>query len=111
MKLTHALRVIEQLRRIDPDMPIAQAHCLIAIAMSEDGLSLVDLAKKVGIGAASTSRYVAALGKVDRHRETGLGLVQAHEDPLERRKKIVSLTKKGKTFIEELTGEHHADLS
>lgn len=110
MSLQDHLKFIQGVSRLESEMPLQQLHCLLVIAQSEDGLSLTDLAKKVGIGLATASRYVAALGKQNRHREEGLLLVEAFEDPMERRKKIIRLTKKGKIAIEKLAGDLNADL-
>ena len=111
MPLQDHLKFIQGVSRLEPEMPLQQLHCLLVIAGAVDGLSLTELAQKVGIGLATASRYVAALGKQNRHREEGLLLVEAFEDPMERRKKIIRLTKKGKMAIEKLAGELNANLS
>lgn len=105
MQLKDALRLVQGIRQISSDMPLQQAHCFLLIAETEDGLSLSDLAKKANIGLATASRYVAALGKLNRHREEGLQLIEAFEDPMERRKKIIRLTAKGKIAIRKALGE------
>ena len=96
--LTEALA---QLKNLDGDMPVSQALSLILIAGNE-GLSLKELAQKTEIGMASASRYVSNFGKVTKPGSKGLGLVAAVEDPLERRKKIITLTPKGRTFVNKL---------
>ena len=63
-----------------------------------EGISMKDLAEKVGIAQSSTSRNVAALSKWHRLGKEGLDLVEAIEDPAERRRKIVYLTSKGKAL-------------
>jgi DNA-binding MarR family transcriptional regulator len=97
------MRSLEILRGLDSDMPLAQAICLLLIADNE-GLSLKDLAEKAGIGMASASRYVAYFGKPHPGlgHKSGLGLVVATEDPLERRKKTITLTAKGRALINKL---------
>lgn len=111
MPLQDHLKFIQGVSKMEPEMPLQQLHCLLVIAGAGEGLSLTELAQKVGIGLATASRYVAALGKQNRHREEGLLLVEAFEDPMERRKKIIRLTKKGRAAIEKLAGELNADLS
>ena len=86
-------------------MPIQQAKCLFIVATEEDGMSLSDIAKKAGIPLATASRYIGALGKINRHKQEGLQLIESFEDPMERRKKIIRLTSKGKVVIRKLLGE------
>lgn len=110
MPLEDHLKFIRGIARIEPDMPLQQLHCLLVIAQAEEGMSLTDIATKVGIGLATASRYVAALGKQNRHHQEGLLLVESFEDPMERRKKIIRLTSKGRLSINKLVGELNADL-
>ena len=105
MPLNEALRLIQAIREIDSEMPLQQIHCLLLIAKEQEGMSLSDLAKKAGIGLATASRYVAALGKINRHREEGLKLIESFEDPMERRKKIIRLTAKGKVALNKVLGD------
>lgn len=111
MELRDALRLCASIREIDPEMPLQQAHCFLLIAEVEEGMSLSDLARKAGIGLATASRYVGALGKINRHRESGLQLIESFEDPMERRKKIIRLTAKGKVALKKALGEMNANLS
>lgn len=94
-------KALTLLRDLDSDMPMAQALSLLVIAENE-GLSLKDLAEKVGVGMASASRYVAFFGKPSASGKKGLGLVVAVEDPMERRKKTITLTAKGRQVIAKL---------
>lgn len=110
MPLQDFLKFVRGVSKLEPEMPLQQLHCLLVIAQSEEGMSLTDISHKVGIGLATASRYVAALGKQNRHREEGLLLVESFEDPMERRKKIIRLTAKGKAAINKLIGELNADL-
>jgi DNA-binding MarR family transcriptional regulator len=107
MQLNEALKLVQGIRQIDPEMPLQQAHCFLIIAEAEEGLSLSDIAKKANIGLATASRYVAALGKLNRHREEGLQIIEAFEDPMERRKKIIRLTHKGKLALNKALGNGH----
>lgn len=111
MPLVDCLKFIQGVARIEAEMPLQQLHCLLLIAQAEEGLSLTDLSKKAGIGLATASRYVSALGKQNRHREEGLLFVEAFEDPMERRKKIIRLTPKGRATINKLIGDKDANIS
>lgn len=102
MPIEVALKVLETFKNLDAEMPLQQARCLLLIAKAKDGCSLTELANKAGIGLATASRYVAALGKINRKKEQGLQLIEAFEDPMERRKKIIRLTPKGKAALKRL---------
>lgn len=100
-----ALRILTGIAAIDPEMPLQQARCLFIVAQSEEGMSLSEIAKKAGIGLATASRYIGALGKINRHREEGLLLIESFEDPMERRKKTIRLTPKGRITIRKILGD------
>jgi DNA-binding MarR family transcriptional regulator len=104
MKLSDALGLLHNFTEY-ADMPMSQAYSLLLIARYE-GLSLKDLAHRANVGMASASRYVAMFGSQGYRGEKGLGLVEALEDPMERRKKIIKLTPKGKTVVNKLLGEN-----
>jgi DNA-binding MarR family transcriptional regulator len=92
------VRVLEQFRRLDPDMPIQYALSFLTIAEHE-GLSMGDLAQRLAIAQSSASRNIAALSKWHSFGKKGHDLVEAREDPRERRRKIVTLTKSGRRLV------------
>lgn len=100
-EVTTVVHVLEAFRKLDPDLPIQYALSFMTIAQSE-GISIGELAERLGIAQSSASRNVAALSKWHSFGKAGLDLVQAQEDPRERRRKIVTLTDKGRAFLEEL---------
>ncbi|WP_207455845.1 MarR family transcriptional regulator [Azospirillum sp. SYSU D00513] len=95
------VHVLEAFRRLDPDLPIQYALSFMTIARNE-GLSIGELAERLGIAQSSASRNVAALSRWHSFGKAGLGLVQAVEDPRERRRKVVTLTDTGRAFLDEL---------
>lgn len=105
MTLQDIQRLLEMISAIQPEMPLQQARCLFIVAGSEEGMSLSDIAKKAGIGLATASRYIGALGKTNRRREEGLQLIESFEDPMERRKKIIRLTPKGRAAVRRIIGD------
>ncbi len=97
-EIATVIRVLEEFRRLDPDMPIQYALSFLTIAQNE-GLSMGDLAQRLGIAQSSASRNIAALSKWHSFGKAGHDLVEAHEDPRERRRKIVNLTARGHHLI------------
>jgi len=96
-------RVLEAFRTLDPDLPIQYALSFMTIAQNE-GISIGELADRLGIAQSSASRNVAALSRWHSFGKAGLDLVSAQEDPRERRRKVVALTDKGRAFLDELRG-------
>ncbi|MFY7778204.1 MAG: MarR family winged helix-turn-helix transcriptional regulator [Elstera sp.] len=96
------IRVLEEFRTLDPDLPIQYALSFLTLAQNE-GLSMGELAQRLAIAQSSASRNIAALSDWHSFGKPGLGLVEAREDPRERRRKLVSLTAKGHAFLHRLT--------
>jgi DNA-binding MarR family transcriptional regulator len=97
-EIATVIRVLEAFRRFDPDMPIQYALSFLTIAQNE-GLSMGDLAQRLGIAQSSASRNIAALSRWHSFGKAGHDLVDAQEDPRERRRKIVSLTPRGHRLV------------
>lgn len=100
-EITVLMRVLEEFRKLDPDLPIQYALSFLTLAANE-GLSLGELATRLGIAQSSASRNVAALSAWHSFGKPGLDLVEAREDPRERRRKLVTLTPKGHALVETL---------
>lgn len=96
---TNKLNVLEEFRKIDPEMPIQMAVVFLNIA-SDEGLNMTELYKRSGISQSSVSRNVAALSKWHRLNKAGHDLVVTKEDPNERRRKVVFLTNKGRILAD-----------
>lgn len=94
-------RFLEEFRKLDPEMPTQQAAAFLMVAMTP-GITMKDMARKLGISQASCSRNVSALSEMHRLNKPGLDLVYAIEDPAERRRKIVNLTPRGERVAESL---------
>lgn len=94
-------RAVEELRKIDPEMQAHTINIFLVVCMNP-GITMKDLGQQLGVSQATMSRNIAALGKVHRLNRPGLDLVEAQEDPAERRRKIVNLTPKGKRIKDAL---------
>ncbi|HYD98556.1 MAG TPA: MarR family winged helix-turn-helix transcriptional regulator [Alphaproteobacteria bacterium] len=101
MQIDRLIEVLEEFRKLDPDMPIQYALSFLTLAQGEN-LSIRELAERLGIAQSSASRNVAALSEWHSFAKPGHHLVVAREDPRERRRKIVSLTAKGEHLLARL---------
>ena len=99
--LNKIYRVIEEFRKLDPEIPSQAINAFLYIVLHE-GSSIKDIGEALNLRQSSASRNVALLSKIHRLRKPGLGLVEAKEDPRDRRWKTVSLTARGRRFLEDL---------
>ena len=101
--LMRVFQIIEEFRKIYPDMQMQTAGIFVTISLNE-GITMKDLGQKCGLAQSTTSRNVSLLSDKLRHDKNGYGLVVAEEDPVERRRKIVKLTPAGRRVAASLSG-------
>lgn len=94
------LRLLRELQKIDPAFPLQYAVCLGIISQSQ-GLSISDLAEKASLSLSTVSRIVGALSST-RQKGEPYGLIRVKICPLEKRKKELYLTAKGRLFIQSI---------
>jgi DNA-binding MarR family transcriptional regulator len=103
MELRVVMGVLDLFSELDSEMPLGQIKALLMVGIAGDnGITMTDLSEKLGIGISTCSRHIGALGSINRYHEAGFKLVEAVEDPLERRRKIITLTFSGQAFIKRL---------
>jgi len=76
------------------EIPASQVLTFLAVAFRGEA-PMAELAEATGVVLSSVSRNVAKLGPGATPKDPGLGLLQAKEDPWNRKRKLVSLTKAG----------------
>ncbi|WP_018868260.1 MULTISPECIES: MarR family winged helix-turn-helix transcriptional regulator [unclassified Thioalkalivibrio] len=96
-----AISFLKEVQMVQADMPAQTLRTFIEVA-NRPGITMTELARRLGYSQASCSRNVAALGKWHSYNKKGHDLLKAEEDPAERRRKIVKLTPKGELFAEAL---------
>lgn len=96
------LKIIERFREIDGEMQAQAMAVLMKVAKSPLPLRMHDIAIELGLSQSTISRNVAYLGDWNRRKEAGHKLLEAYEDPAERRRKLVRLTAKGRRFVKSL---------
>jgi DNA-binding MarR family transcriptional regulator len=92
------LKIIEEMRKFDTQIE-AQAIAVflyVAVHGGKDGVAMQTISEDLDISQSSVSRNAYKLGDVNRHKKIGVGLLETFEDPMERRRKLVRLTAKGK---------------
>ena len=107
--LMRVFQILEEFRKIYPDMQMQTASVFVTIALNE-GITMKDLGQRTGLAQSSCSRNVALLSEWLKHNKPGYGLVVAQEDPVERRRKIIHLTPKGQRVAASLDMLVRAEL-
>ena len=92
------LKIIEEMRKFDTQIE-AQAIAVflfVAVHGGKEGVAMQTISEELDISQSSVSRNAYKLGDINRHKKIGVGLLETFEDPMERRRKLVRLTSKGK---------------
>lgn len=94
------LELLHQIQKIDPEFPLQYAVCLTEISLDE-GCSLTTLAERANLTLSTISRIVGALSD---YRQNGqpYGLVEIRISAVERRRKELYLTARGRSTIQKL---------
>lgn len=111
--LQKLLKLIGAFREIEAEMPMQMAQTFLETAM-QPGITMQKLGEQLGVSQSSTSRNVQTLGKWHRMGKPGYDLIEAVEDPIDSRRKIMFLTKDGNALVKRLLaildGEYSADF-
>lgn len=101
-----ALQALEIFRALDTDMPIGEAVAFLLIALGETkdggGLTVTEVGQQGGFSLASASRHMKSLNKIDRYGKAGHELVIDPRDPKDDRRKVLKLTHKGRTILNQI---------
>lgn len=98
-----AIRVLEAFKEVDQEMTLA-AMLTFLYAVERDGQTgnqrEIDL--RLDMTGATASRSISHFLDYKRPRVPGLGMLESIPDPEDRRYKMITLTRKGLTFTENL---------
>jgi DNA-binding MarR family transcriptional regulator len=100
-QVNKSLKVIDVFRELDPMMPIGQVAFFLTAAKNEE-MTLSEIAERSGLAIATASRYLANLTGLDRYKQEGLNLLDAYDNPMNRRQKLVVLTDAGRKLFSKL---------
>lgn len=99
--LNKYLKIFDVFQMLDVEMPIGQIVFFLNAAKLE-GSSLSEIAAASDAKLGTASRYLSNLSKIDRFRRAGLDLLKSHENPMNRRMKVIELTDKGIAVLAKL---------
>lgn len=80
------------------DLPTQMVQMLLEVAAAGE-ISQQELEKRVGISRAAISRFLSILS-VGSPLKPGLKVLTTYEDPEYRKRKMVSITKKGQIIVQ-----------
>lgn len=104
MSKSNLLKIIEEVRKFDDQME-AQAIAVffyVGVHGYENGVLMQQIQKDLSLAQSSVSRNVYKLADFNRHKKKAVGLLNTFDDPMERRRKKVILTSKGKRVFNSL---------
>lgn len=99
-------RLLQRFAQFDASMQVSTVMVLLYVAEMEDkagGLSTVDVQQAVGLSNAAASRNTNYWGPGTKSMtDAGTGYISVDFDPLDRRKRLLRLTPKGRAFVTQL---------
>jgi DNA-binding MarR family transcriptional regulator len=99
--ITKFHKALKRVRKIQSDFPASALHCLV-IVMTNEGVTQLDVSKKLDLPRSTTSRCMRLLSDRLEPGKDGMGLIYFLADPNDTRFKGSYLTPKGKALMEEL---------
>ena len=102
LKAEELLGLTRKLAEMDVDTTITQLQCLLEIYLNPSEMRVSDIAKRSLVTPPSTTRTVDLYSEIGFNKKEGKGFIRRDADPKDRRFKLLTLTPKGKQFVESL---------
>jgi DNA-binding MarR family transcriptional regulator len=100
--LKAVLNALKPFRKERETMPLQYVAAFILVA-SDENQNVSTYATRAGTSQSLMTRHLMDLGEVNRHHSEGFGLVEAYDDLMDRRNRLVRLTPKGRHVVWEMT--------
>jgi DNA-binding MarR family transcriptional regulator len=100
--LSCAIAVIEEFRRINPEMQAQQMLTLLLVA-KEEGITPKEVGERIGISQAAASRCIADWTGWTSRKENGPDFIEPRVDLMDTRRKLLHLKPKGRVFVGKVT--------
>jgi DNA-binding MarR family transcriptional regulator len=101
--LISLLKALKPFHDLNSTMPLQYVTAFLQVAIKE-GQTVSEYANLSGTSQSLMTRHLADLGTLNRHHEAGYDLVEAKDDPMDRRTKRNQLTAKGQRLVGQLLG-------
>jgi len=98
---TRVLLILEELRKLDPELPANQAAAFLVIAKQE-GISQQTVGHLVGASKSQSQRIFDKLSDRGINGRPGLGLIEVQVGPSDARERLAYLTPKGRRVVQSL---------
>lgn len=92
---------LKPFRKVRETIPLQYVITFLIVA-AEENQNVSTYATRAGISQSLMTRHLSDLGSVNRYHEEGFGLVEAYEDLMDRRNRLIRLTAKGKSVVWEI---------
>lgn len=97
----HLARAVEEFLDLDKGLTLFQMHAFL-LASTNEGQTQKWIEEKMDTSNATASRTISRWMETDRGGKTGLGMIRSEIDPSDRRYRIITLTPKGRAFLEKV---------
>jgi DNA-binding MarR family transcriptional regulator len=99
--LKSQLNALKPFRAVREAMPLQYVVAFLLVA-TEENQNVTEYAKRAGVSQSLMTRHLSDLGEVNRYHEAGFGLVEAYDDMMDRRNRLIRLSTKGKHVVWEM---------
>jgi DNA-binding MarR family transcriptional regulator len=96
------LRMMQEFRDLDPELPMQTAYVFLLVAEAGLEIRQNELLCRSGMSASALSRSISSLDKWSWLKRPGLNLVRSEPDLMDRRKRLLRLTKEGHALFRKL---------
>lgn len=100
--LSKLRRIIEEFRKMDPEMPSHHAMAFLLIA-SEEGQSQIAISRALGLSRSAMQRVFDKLSDKGMDGRPPLGLIEGRRGALDPRENCAFLTPAGRRVVEALS--------
>jgi DNA-binding MarR family transcriptional regulator len=104
MPATRLVKVLQRLRDLHADMTVLQVQFLLWIA-ANPGENQRALLTALDVSDSVASRNLAILSEYGVRGTEGLALVEMRMNPTDRRAKLLYLTRKGRSLLEDIVSD------
>lgn len=94
-------KILDEFRKLNPTMPVAQIQAFLLVAL-DSGRGMTELSEELSVKPSTASRYLLDLGERRLPDEKTYGLVERGVDKFDPRKANYRLTRKGKKLVDDI---------